>query len=130
MAAELLYFGLDLSFAPVLDLYTATSEVIGDRAFSAEVDIAVRLIRAYVDGMHEAGMVATGKHFPGHGTVVADSHVELRLMIGPNLKFGLMISRFLVTVLTCWMRSCPRMSAIPRLTRSVPVIQAHGCRVF
>ena len=77
MAAELLYFGLDLSFAPVLDLYTATSEVIGDRAFSAEVDIAVRLIRAYVDGMHEAGMVATGKHFPGHGTVVADSHVEL-----------------------------------------------------
>ena len=77
MAAELLYFGLDLGFAPVLDLYTATSEVIGDRAFSAEVDIAVRLIRAYVDGMHEAGMVATGKHFPGHGTVVADSHVEL-----------------------------------------------------
>lgn len=77
MAAELLYFGLDLSFAPVLDLYTTASEVIGDRAFSAEVDIAVRLIRAYVDGMHEAGMVATGKHFPGHGTVVADSHVEL-----------------------------------------------------
>ena len=77
MAAELLYFGLDLSFAPVLDLYTSTSEVIGDRAFSADVDIAVRLIRAYVDGMHEAGMVATGKHFPGHGTVVADSHIEL-----------------------------------------------------
>ena len=77
MAAELLYFGLDLSFAPVLDLYTSTSEVIGDRAFSAEADIAVRLIRAYVDGMHEAGMVATGKHFPGHGTVVADSHVNL-----------------------------------------------------
>ena len=77
MAAELLHFGLDLSFAPVLDLYTSTSEVIGDRAFSAEVDIAVRLIRAYVEGMHEAGMVATGKHFPGHGTVVADSHVEL-----------------------------------------------------
>ena len=77
MAAELLHFGLDLSFAPVLDLYTSTSEVIGDRAFSAEVDIAVQLIKAYVDGMHEAGMIATGKHFPGHGSVVADSHVEL-----------------------------------------------------
>lgn len=77
MAAELLHFDLDLSFAPVLDLYTSVSEVIGDRAFSAEVDVAVRLIKAYIDGMHEAGMVATGKHFPGHGTVVADSHVEL-----------------------------------------------------
>ena len=77
MAAEILHFGLDLSFAPVLDLHTSASKVIGDRAFSSEVDTTVKLARAYVSGMHEAGMVATGKHFPGHGTVAADSHLEL-----------------------------------------------------
>ena len=77
MAAEILHFGLDLSFAPVLDLYASASRVIGDRAFSAEVGTAVKLARAYINGMHEAGMVATGKHFPGHGTVAADSHLEL-----------------------------------------------------
>lgn len=77
MAAELIACGLDLSFAPVLDLYLADSEVIADRAFAADPDQVITLARLYIDGMHDAGMCATGKHYPGHGSVIADSHVEL-----------------------------------------------------
>ncbi|MCH7815022.1 MAG: beta-N-acetylhexosaminidase [Proteobacteria bacterium] len=77
MAAEILHYGIDFSFAPVLDLYHADSRAIKERAFSASVELVIELARAYIAGMHEAGMAATGKHFPGHGTVSADSHVEL-----------------------------------------------------
>lgn len=77
MAAELLHYDIDFSFAPVLDLYQEQSPVIRERAFSASPDEVARLARPYIAGMHAAGMAATGKHFPGHGTVAADSHVEL-----------------------------------------------------
>ena len=77
MACELISVGVDLSFAPVLDLDKGVSEVIGDRAFHDTVDRVVQLAKAYVDGMQEAGMKATGKHYPGHGNVSADSHVDL-----------------------------------------------------
>lgn len=77
MAAEILHYGIDLSFAPVLDLFNVDSQVIAERAFAADADQVIELGKAYIDGMHEAGMVATGKHFPGHGTVLADSHKEL-----------------------------------------------------
>lgn len=77
MAAELLHHGVDLSLAPVLDLYSPGSPVIGRRAFAREPDAAVALGRAYIAGMREAGMRATGKHWPGHGRVAADSHTEL-----------------------------------------------------
>jgi beta-N-acetylhexosaminidase len=77
MAAELLAVGIDLSFAPVLDLNKNRNEVIGDRAFHRDPEKVVLLAEALIHGMHKAGMAATGKHFPGHGTVTADSHLAM-----------------------------------------------------
>ena len=75
MAAELVAIGVDFSFAPVLDVFSETSRVIADRAFSSDPEQLSALALRYVEGMRSAGMAATGKHFPGHGTVDADSHV-------------------------------------------------------
>ncbi len=77
LAAELRALGLDLAFAPVVDLEYGVSTVIGDRAFHAEADAVALLAGALMAGMRDAGMSATAKHFPGHGAVVADSHVAL-----------------------------------------------------
>ena len=77
MAAELRAVGIDFSFAPVLDVDYGVSEVIGDRAFHQDPNIITELAHAYTKGMHDAGMACTGKHFPGHGAVTADSHVDI-----------------------------------------------------
>lgn len=77
MAAELRAHGVDLSFAPCVDLDYGVSEVIGDRAFHGKADVVAQLAVAYMAGMKDAGMAATAKHFPGHGAVVADSHQSL-----------------------------------------------------
>lgn len=77
MAVELLSHDVDLSFAPVLDLDDDLSDVIGDRSFSPDPQITIELAAAFMDGMHDAGMATTGKHFPGHGGIKADSHLEL-----------------------------------------------------
>lgn len=76
-ASELLSLGIDFSFAPVLDQDHGVSDVIGDRAFSDNPIIIVEVASALIAGMNDAGMAATGKHFPGHGAVTADSHVDL-----------------------------------------------------
>ena len=74
MAIEVLAVGIDFSFAPVLDL-NDISDVIGDRGFSKNIQDIIPLASAFMRGMKKAGMATTGKHFPGHGSVKADSHV-------------------------------------------------------
>ena len=76
MASEVIACGLDISFAPVLDVDRDTSSIIGDRAFSDQPQLVCDVAGAFIAGMNEAGMAATGKHFPGHGGIVADSHLE------------------------------------------------------
>ncbi|MCP3688033.1 MAG: beta-N-acetylhexosaminidase [Gammaproteobacteria bacterium] len=74
MAAELLHYGVDVSFSPVLDIGIPVSKVIGDRAFHRDPESITRLANAWIRGMRKAGMEAVGKHFPGHGSVEGDSH--------------------------------------------------------
>ena len=77
LASELRAVGVDFSFAPCIDLDYGVSEIIGDRAFHRDPDSVAALAVASMMGMREAGMAAVAKHFPGHGAVVADSHIAL-----------------------------------------------------
>ena len=77
MATELLKCHIDFSFAPVLDVDAGVSEIIGNRSFSQDPIRASQLATAFRNGMRRAGMAAVGKHFPGHGAIAADSHIEL-----------------------------------------------------
>lgn len=77
MATELLTVGVDLSFAPVLDLNNKISTVIGERGFHGSPQTVVQLASAFIQGMREAGMASVGKHFPGHGSIQLDSHLAM-----------------------------------------------------
>jgi beta-N-acetylhexosaminidase len=77
LAAELRACGVDLSFTPVLDLDFGSSAIIGNRAFHSQPQAVAELAIALTEGLGQGGMAAVGKHFPGHGFVVADSHTEV-----------------------------------------------------
>lgn len=77
LAAELRAHGVDFSFTPVLDMDYGESQVIGDRAFHLKPQAINELAFALMHGLKKGGMAAVGKHFPGHGFVVADSHVAM-----------------------------------------------------
>jgi beta-N-acetylhexosaminidase len=77
MASELRAQGVDFSFAPVLDVDYGSSGVIGDRAFHSDPQAIAELAHSLMSGMKRAGMATVGKHFPGHGFVRADSHLEI-----------------------------------------------------
>jgi len=84
LAAELRAVGITLDYAPVLDVFTNTkNQVIGDRALSSEAADVARLGAEIIRGLQGAGIAACGKHFPGHGDTVADSHLELPLVEHP-----------------------------------------------
>lgn len=100
MAAELLAHGVDLSWAPVLDLAGGISAVIGDRAMAESPQTVAELGAHYIAGMNDAGMAACGKHYPGHGSVAADSHLECvvdqrarELVLGDEAPFAALASR-------------------------------------
>ena len=88
LAAELRSVGIDMSFAPCVDLDYGVSEVIGDRAYHRDAEVVSRLATACIQGMRSAGMAATAKHFPGHGAVVADSHKSLPVDRRPLDELG------------------------------------------
>lgn len=77
LAAELRAHGVDFSFTPILDMDYGDSLVIGDRAFHVETRAINELAFSLMQGLKKGGMAAVGKHFPGHGFVVADSHVSI-----------------------------------------------------
>jgi beta-N-acetylhexosaminidase len=77
LAAELRAHGVDFSFTPVLDVDYGSSSVIGDRAFHSDPQAIADLAHSLIQGLRQAGMTSVGKHFPGHGFVQADSHLEI-----------------------------------------------------
>ena len=74
MAAEVIASGIDISFAPVLDIDSSRSSIIGSRSLGDNPENVIPIARAFIKGMNQAGMKAVGKHFPGHGGIYSDSH--------------------------------------------------------
>jgi beta-N-acetylhexosaminidase len=81
---ELAALGFTIDFAPILDVNTcAANPVIGDRAFGDDPDTCSRFGVAWIRGLESAGILACGKHFPGHGDTTKDSHHDLPVVDQP-----------------------------------------------
>ena len=79
LAYEIKSCGLDFSYAPVLDVQRGRCTVIGDRAWHRDAAVVAQLACSFFDGLSSMGVVACGKHFPGHGYVTEDSHTHIPL---------------------------------------------------
>lgn len=107
IARELRAHGIDFSFAPVVDLDYGASAVIGDRALHSDPVIVAHLAGALVRGLAENGVAAVAKHFPGHGYVAADSHVDTpvdarpleEILMNDALPFGALIAQGLAAIM-------------------------------
>jgi beta-N-acetylhexosaminidase len=77
IATELRACGVDLALTPVLDIDHGASTIIGDRSFHRRGEVVAELAGSLLDGLEDGGMAGVGKHFPGHGFIAADSHLEL-----------------------------------------------------
>ena len=85
VGTELAALGFTIDFAPVLDVNTCPhNPVIGDRAFGDDAATCARFGAAWVRGLQSAGLLACGKHFPGHGDTSKDSHVDLPVVDQPR----------------------------------------------
>lgn len=119
LGAELRACGVDFSFTPVLDLDYGDSEVIGSRAFGRDPRIVSMLARSLMLGLLQAGMANCGKHFPGHGFVKADSHLEIpvdKRSLKAILEDDAMPYQWLSTVLTSVMPAhviYPKVDSLP-----------------
>lgn len=76
VGSELKALGVDINFAPVVDIDQGVSSIIGSRAFHSDISAITQLSKAYIDGLYEAGVLAVAKHYPGHGSVKLDSHID------------------------------------------------------
>jgi beta-N-acetylhexosaminidase len=119
LGAELRACGVDLSFTPVLDLDHGPSGVIGDRAFHRDARVVTVLAKSLMHGLLLAGMANCGKHFPGHGFVAADSHVEvpvdkrsLRAILGEDARPYEWLSTSLASVMPAHV-VYPKVDALP-----------------
>jgi beta-N-acetylhexosaminidase len=87
LGAELSALGFTMDFAPVLDVDTCeTNPIIGDRSFSRDAAVVARLGAAFASGLQKGGVLACGKHFPGHGDTTTDSHLELPRVEQPRAR--------------------------------------------
>jgi len=88
LGSELAAVGFTMSFAPVLDVDTCPSNpIIGDRSFSSDPEVVAIFAAAYAAGLRSGGVMACGKHFPGHGDTSVDSHLALPIVDQPRTRF-------------------------------------------
>lgn len=88
LGEQLAALGFNLDFAPVLDVDSnPDNPIIGDRAFSSDPDVVARLGRAFVESLQATGVMACGKHYPGHGDTSQDSHVDLPFVDHDKARF-------------------------------------------
>jgi len=130
LGAELRACGLDLTFAPVLDLDHGGSTVIGDRALHRDPRVVSALAQAVAHGLRRAGMQHCGKHFPGHGFVRADSHTDVPVD-GRSLKAILADDALPYAALSATLSSVmPAHVIYPKVDRRPAGFPAVGCATF